>query len=413
MTQASLDAVQSSSAQAALSERNRMAGGVLLAPVAASGLLVLPIYVSGLVDHLDVSPQDALFIVSLDMWGMAAALLPAYVLLRRVSWRRLGIAMLVAMIACFAFPALVYADAGKDAVGPIAACRFLGGVSSGVLMAVILSTLGRLRRADRAFSIWVLTQILFKVAAIYALAVILTRHGVQGFFLALAALGCLALPLTWTLPDECWAAESADKTRWSVPAVMSLVGLAGFYIALSAIWANFEAIGRAHGFAVLDIAVVLSLTSLAGLGGASLSTLLIGRVRHLHALAGGIALIAGAAFGLSRFEGLTAYTIIGTAFAFAWFFTVPQLLAAVNGNDPTGRLMLFANAAIAFGVAAGPSVSAPVLAFGSYSSLAVSGAAAFVLVFLLLLPSVRAGHQQSSAIRDAAKTTSPEADHLG
>lgn len=189
-----------------------MAGGVILAPVAASGLLALPIYVGGLVDHLNVLPQDALFIVSLDMWGMAAALLPAYVLMRRVSWRRLGIAMLLAMIVCFAVPALVYADAGKDAVAPIAAWRFLGGVSSGILMAVILSTLGHLRRADRAFSIWVLTQILFKVAAIYGLAIILAHYGVKGFFLALAALGCLALPLAWTLPDECWVAESDGNT---------------------------------------------------------------------------------------------------------------------------------------------------------------------------------------------------------
>lgn len=366
-----------------------MVGGVILAPVAASGLLALPIYVGGLVDHLDVLPQDALFIVSLDMWGMAAAVLPAYVLMRRVSWRRLGIAMLLAMIACFAVPALVYADAGKDAVAPIAAWRFLGGVCSGILMAVILSTLGRLRQADRAFSIWVLTQILFKVAAIYGLAVILAHYGIKGFFLALAALGCLALPLAWTLPDKCWAVASEGKTRWTVWAVMSLIGLTSFYIALSAIWANFEGIGKAHGFVVLDIAVVLSLTSLAGLGGATLSTLLVGRVRRLHALAGGIVLIAGAAYGLSRFDGLTAYTIIGAVFAFAWFFTVPLLLAAVNGNDPSGRLMLFANAAIAFGVAAGPSVSAPVLTFGGYSSLAILGAAAFVLVFLLFLPSVR------------------------
>lgn len=368
-----------------------MAGGVALAPVAASGLLVLPIYVGGLIDHLHVPPQDALFIVSLDMWGMAAALLPAFVLMRHVAWRKLGIAMLLTMILCFAVPALVYADAGREAVPAIAAWRFLGGMSSGILMAVILSTLGRLRRADRAFSIWVLAQILFKVVAIYGLAVILTQFGVKGFFLALAGLACLGLPLAWTLPDESWAAAGAQgKAQWSGRAVMSLAGLTGFYIALSAIWANFEGIGKAHGFAVLDIAAVLSLTSLAGLAGASLSALLVGRVRRVHALGGGIALIAAAAYALSRFEGLTAYTIIGTAFAFAWFFTVPLLLGTVNGNDPSGRLMLFANAAIAFGVAAGPSLSAPILAFGTYSLLAALGAAAFILVFLLLLPSARA-----------------------
>jgi hypothetical protein len=366
-----------------------MAGGVALAPVAASGLLVLPIYVGGLIDHLHVPPQDALFIVSLDMWGMAAALLPAYVLMRHIAWRRLGIAMLLVMIGCFAIPALVYVDAGKEAVTAIGAWRFMGGVSSGILMAVILSTLGRLKRADRAFSIWVLTQILFKVAAIYALAVILTQLGVKGFFLALAGLTCLALPLAWTLPNERWAAGGEGRAQWSGRAVMSLLGLAAFYIALSGIWANFESIGKAQGFAVLDIAVVLSLTSLAGLAGATISALLVGRVRRIHALGAGIAIISTAAFGLSRFEGLTAYTMIGVAFAFAWFFTVPQLLGIVNSNESSGRLMVFANAAIAFGVAAGPSLSAPILTIGSYSLLAVSGAVTFLMVFLLLLPSVR------------------------
>jgi MFS transporter, DHA1 family, inner membrane transport protein len=350
---------------------------------------VLPIYVGGLIDHLKSSPQDALFIVSLEMWGMAAALLPAYVLMRRISWRLLGIGMLLAMIVCFAVPALVYADAGEDAVTAIGLWRLLGGVCSGTLMAIVLSTLGNLPRADRAFSIWVLTQILFKVAAIYALAIILMRTGMQGFFLSLAALACLGLPLAWTLPDESWAKQREGPVQWSGRAIMSLAGLVAFYIALSALWANFETIGKSHGFAVLDIAAVLSLTSIAGLAGATLSTLLAGRIARLHALAAGIALIATAGYCLSRFESLSAYTVVGTTFAFAWFFTVPLLLATVNRNDRTGRLMVFANAAIAFGVAAGPSLSGVIVTLGSYTLLSTLGAAAFLLVFLLVFPSAR------------------------
>jgi predicted MFS family arabinose efflux permease len=372
-----------------VSSTARMAGGVLLAPIAASGLLVLPVYVGGLIDHLGISPQDALFIVSLDMWGMAAALLPAYVLMRRISWRLLGMAMLLAMVVCFAVPALVYADAGEEGVTAIGVWRLLGGVCSGTLMALVLSTLGKLQRADRAFSLWVLTQILFKVAAIYGLAIVLKQAGMQGFFLSLAALACLGLPLAWTLPDESWAEQPRGRAEWSGKAIMSLTGLVAFYIALSALWANFESIGKTQGFAVLDIAAVLSLTSLAGLAGATLSTLLAGRIAHLHALAGGIALIATAGYGLSRFESLTAYTVVGTAFAFAWFFTVPLLLATVNRNDHSGRLMVFANAAIAFGVAAGPSLSGVIVTQGSYRLLSTLGAAAFLLVFLLVFPSAR------------------------
>ncbi len=371
------------------SELARLLGGVLLTPIASAGLLVLPIYVGGLIEHAQMSAQDALFVVSMDMWGMAAALPLAYICMRLISWRLLGVATLTGIFAFFALPALAYADGGEDVVGALALWRFLGGISSGMLMAVILATLGSLRIAERAFSIWVLVQILFKVVAIYVLALVLAEVGLQGFFLVLGALAIVGIPLAWTLPRDRWTTRESATANWSGKAIMSLAGLITFYIALSALWANFETVGRSREFDILDIAAVLSVTSLAGLAGATASTVLTGRVKPLYRLIGGIAIIAGASFALGRPGDLTVYTVIGTAFAFAWFFTVPVLLSMVNANDRSGRLMIFANAAIAMGVAAGPAISAVFVSDNDYTLLSMFSTVAFVFVFLLMLPSNR------------------------
>ncbi|MEO8723339.1 MAG: hypothetical protein ABI395_07430 [Sphingobium sp.] len=368
------------------SERAMMAAAVLLAPIAASALLVLPVYVGGLIDGLRLTPPDALFIVSMDLWGMAAALVPAYFLMRSLSWRRVAFAMLLGSILCFAAPAMHVVRDGGQAIIAIAAWRFMGGLCSGVLMAIVLATLGRLKQADRAFSLWVLVQILFKVLAIYCLSAVLTRWAVQGFFLVLAGLALVGLPLVRFLPGRAAAQRGSTRPAWSLPALSAIAGLALFYVALSAIWANFEGIGKAVGFGHEQVAIVLSLTSLAGLAGASLSTLLIGRVPRHHALIAGIMVIAAAAFWLGRLETLTVFTFVGAAFAFAWFFNVPLLLGSVNANDCSGGLMVFANAAIACGVAGGSSLSGLILFHGDYTLLAVLGAAAFGIVLLLMLP---------------------------
>lgn len=358
---------------------------VILAPIIAASLLLLPIYVGGLITEQGLSLKNALSVVSLEMWGMAVSLLPAIYLMKRVSWKTITRSALCVMIVAFAVPMLL-----SVSYEALASIRFIGGIGAGTAMAVIMATIGRAEHPDKAFSWWVLTQVIFKVIGIFIIARLLTKFGMNGFFLPLGLLCLLALPLASQLPGRVLdSTKSQDKIKWSATPIMALVGVFVFYVAISALWANFERIGTWSAFDSTIIANVLSFTSLASLAGASFATILAGRAPRSISLAAGLLLLVAASLGLGMFSTLTVYTVIGLIFAFAWFFSVPYLIASVNANDSTGQLMVFTNSAIAIGLAAGPAIAGALITGEDYKGLTIAGSAMFIAALILLLPSNR------------------------
>lgn len=364
-------------------QKTTVTASVILAPIIAASLLLLPIYVGGLITHNGLSLQNALSVVSLEMWGMALSILPAIFLMKRFSWRKITFVSLAIMIAAFAIPVL--SDLSFEA---IAGVRFVGGLGAGVAMAIIMATIGRAPSPDKAFSLWILSQVVFKVIGIFIISRLLAKYGMNGFFVTLLILCVLAFPLANKLPDEV-SEEGAERSRfkWTISPILALLGVFVFYVGISAIWANFERIGHWSGFEALTIGNILSFTSLASLAGAMCATLFAGRLNRSVLLLTGLVLISGATFSLGVFSSITAYSIIGLVFAFAWFLTVPFLISSVNSNDETGGLMIFTNSAIAIGLALGPAIAGVLIKGEDYNLLTVSGAVGFVAVLAFLMPS--------------------------
>jgi predicted MFS family arabinose efflux permease len=369
------------------SQDTAVRSSILLAPIVAASLLLLPIYVGGLITYNGLSLSNALSIVSLEMWGMALSLLPAVILMKRLSWRSVTFASMLLMILAF----LISASMSLP-FEVLAIIRFIGGVGAGVAMAVIMATIGKAPNPDKAFSLWVLSQVLFKVLGIFIVSRLLATFGMTGFYIMLLALCVLALPLVKSLPKVVVEEQNNHKLNWSIQPMLALVGVFTFYVAISAIWASFERIGHWSGFDAITIANILSFTSLASLAGASAATVFAGRIRRVYLLAAGLVLIACATFALGLFSTITVYSLIGLVFAFAWFFSVPFLIASVNSNDKSGRLMVFTNSAIAVGLALGPVIAATLVVDMDYSLLTISGAMVFVGTLFLLLLSNRKGN---------------------
>lgn len=369
--------------------RSAVNASVTLAPVIAASLLLLPIYVSGLITQNGYSLDNALSIVSLEMWGMAASLVPAIYLMKRMSWRSITFFAIWVMIVAFCIPAFI--DLSLSA---LAITRFIGGLGAGMAMAVVMAVIGRAEKPDKAFSLWVLSQVLFKVCGIFIISRLLIPFGMMGFFVPLLLLCVLSLFLVKYLPDGVDTKTGDRPTiNWSIAPILALIGVFMFYIAISAIWANFERIGVWSGFEGKTIANILSFTSLASLGGASAATLVSGHLKRHILLIVGLALIAGATFMLGRFSSITAYSIIALVFAFAWFFSVPFIISSVNANDKTGQLMVYTNSAIAIGLAVGPSVAAFLIVGEGFKALTLFGGAVFIAAFLFLLPSNKASKE--------------------
>ncbi|MEP1231255.1 MAG: MFS transporter [Litorimonas sp.] len=364
-------------------DKSAVSASILLAPIISASLGLLPIYVGGLITHNGLSLQNALNIVSLEMWGMALSVLPAIFLMKRFSSRKITFVSLALMIVAFALPSIF-----NLSFKPLAAVRFMGGLGAGVAMAVTMATIGQASKPDKAFSLWVLAQVVFKVIGIFIVSRLLVKFGMNGFFVPLLILCVLAFPLANKLPDEV-KTDSTERRRfnWSIQPVLALLGVFVFYVGISAIWANFERIGHWAGFETLMIGNILSFTSLAALAGAACATLLAGRLNRGILLLAGLVLISGATFSLGLFSSITVYSIIGLVFAFAWMLTVPFLIASVNSNDETGGLMVFTNSAIAIGLALGPAIAGVLIKGEHYNLLTVSAALGFMAVLAFLLPS--------------------------
>lgn len=354
---------------------------LLITPIIAASLLLLPIYVGGLITDYKFTVQQALAIVSFEMWGMAFSMFPAIILMRKMAWKNVVYCALGLMILAFITPSI-----SNLTYSQLAMVRFLGGVGAGTAMAVIMATIGRAPMPDRAFSLWVLSQVAFKVIGIYVIARLLARFGMSGFFVPLLLLCVIALGVVKDLPGKILeSTQSGKRIKWSLQSILSLIGVFIFYVSISAIWANFEIFGTNAGLDKASIATIISITSLASFGGAFTATLLAGRIKRQNLLVFGLVLLIISTIALGFILSTSVYTLIGVAFAFAWFFSVPFVVASVNANDETGQLMVFTNSAIAFGLAMGPALAVVFIKYVGFDSLHLIISAVFLMALLFLL----------------------------
>jgi DHA1 family inner membrane transport protein len=356
---------------------------VILAPIIAANVLVMPIYVGGLINFSGLTLNQALNVVSLEMWGMALAIFPTLLLLRIASYKTIVSGALLLMTTIY-----LLISFAKPSYELLAAARFLGGVAAGSAMSVILAMIGQSEKPERTFAYWVLSQVIFKVIGLFVLARVLAEFGTTGFFTVLAILCVVALIFAMQLPATLETPKAkSDKFKWNSTSLLALLAIFTFYLSLSAIWANFERFGAWANFKTEDIATALALTSLAGLAGASLASVLAGKIPRLALLAIGVVLISAATLSLLKLETLTGYSVTGALFAFSWFFVVPFIVSSVNANDSTGGLMIYANSMIAFGLAIGPALAAILIEDKESKHLLLTASVIFIVSLVLLIPS--------------------------
>ena len=111
---------------------------VILAPIIAANVLVMPIYVGGLINFSGLTLNQALNVVSLEMWGMALAIFPTLLLLRIGSYKTIVSGALLLMTSIYLL--ISFAEPSYEL---LAVARFLGGLAAGSAMSVILAIIGQ------------------------------------------------------------------------------------------------------------------------------------------------------------------------------------------------------------------------------------------------------------------------------
>jgi MFS family permease len=166
-----------------------------------------------------------------------------------------------------------------------------------------------------------------------------------------------------------------------------------FEVAVMGLWTYYERIGDAGGLETQNVAYALSVGNFFGFLGSLATAALSTRFGRLLPIGFGIGLAVVAIVILGTNFGVAAFVFSSCAFCFAWYFTLPYMMAAIANIDSSGRLLVFVNFVTGLGLTAGPAIAARLQTAGSYQPVIWMGigtlATAFVLVIRLAVQPVR------------------------
>jgi len=340
-----------------------IASVVLLAAAVSAMLLIAPVVVGALITQLGFTPSQGGLTIAVELAAMSAAALPALWWLPRWPWARVIVVALVVMIA--GNIACRYAAS----FAMLAALRSITGLAGGSVMCICLAVIGKSSKPERNYGWWTIGQLVLGAIGLAALPRVMPAIGLQGLYVALAALLGVSLLVAHTAVPRGANSLGADtralgvpsEGMLSLPALLGLVGILSFYIGLGGLWTYVERIGITAGLAPTVIGDHLTIASLCGVAGCGTAILIGARFGRLRPLLVGFALILAGAAGLLGTPSSLRFLLSASDFKYSWTLALPFILACISVQDRTGRLMALTNFMIGGGLAVGPAIIAAVL----------------------------------------------------
>jgi len=366
----------------------------LLAAITPAPAVLSPLLVGIYVTDLGFTPQQAGYLIAAELIGAALSTFSTLFFIGRVSWHKILYCAISVIILGYL---ISVTQTSLEILLPI---RFLSGVALGTIMTQTIVVSGMMRDQERAFGFWALGQIIFAVFSFAIFPLLFPIIGVKGFFLIMAAfMACLLYPVRF-MPS---AGRAEHKEGFSsIPlksrklAPVGLLALLLFYTAIGGVWAYVERIAHQAGFQADTIGYILSMSSLVGVVGALAATWLSKRYGRLLPSLCGYMLIGLSIFFLFGLNSIVFYTMASLLFKFSWWFTSPYVLANMTNLDPSGRIAILVNFAVACGMGLGPAVAALVLDYTqslrgdlNYNAVLLFGIACLIVSYPLLYMIIR------------------------
>jgi len=348
----------------------------------AASLLLAPVIVGGLVSTLGFSGQQAGYIISSELAGLALAAIPAALWLSRFNWQRVLYVMLVVLIAGN-FLTSTLTDYSAFLI-----VRFITGFTAGLSLAVSMSVINLTRDPDRKLGFWFSVQLLLTVVGLALLPGFILSFGIGGIYALLAAFQFCLLFVVRFVPAGGGVEQSAQSMSDKPVLLLALLGFVSiflFEVAIMGLWTYYERIGNAGGLRAQSIAYALSIGTFVGFLGSLAAAGLSTRFGRLIPIAIGMSVAIVSILILNMDFSLILFVLSASAFCFAWYFSLPFLMAAIANIDASGRLLIFVNFVTGAGLTIGPAVAAKLQTEDSYEPIIWMGVIALVLSFLLMI----------------------------
>lgn len=352
---------------------------IFLAFLATAGIFyinIMPALVSGLIDDLGFSNQQAGYISSANLYGASLGALAAVALVRRIHWKQWSFVLLLGILV------LDFTSIYLTQPVMLAALRFLHGLVGGLLVGIGFAVISRTGDADRAFGYLLFIQWGFGGLGLMYLPGLVPDYGVAVLFYALMLFTAVTLLMLPFLPDF-----TIQKTRLASPRhlrpgkalLLTLTAIILFQAANMGLFAYVIGLGRNKGLTLEYISPALALASWIALAGSALVIALgtkHGRTRPLLISI----LITALATWLLHYSGYHwVYGGFNILIGITWAFALPYLFGMCSELDPSGKLAALGGFCSKMGLASGPLVAGILLGENNYTAVINAAAVGLLL----------------------------------
>lgn len=347
--------------------------------VGTLGILFLPLIVTGIIDDLGFSKQQAGYIAAAEMAGVAIISGSGVFWVRRLDWVDAAVLATVVFVAASIF------SATSSSFSSMFLARFLVGAASGALLAIGLACQSDSKDAGRIFGYWVACQMTISSIGYLSLPVVRSVWGISGLFVVLAVAGLTAAVAIFFLPRRGITRLSIGNAQalMRTSNMLALTGALLFFMAQGGVWAFVERLGISSNLTTTEISFALAVSSWFGIAGGLARNWIanfIGNSGPFYCVVLGQLLML-LLFGLQ--PGNFLYAAAVCMLQFFWAMGMASLLAGLNIIDESGRLILLMMATAKVGYSLGPALMGWLIFDDNYDVMLLTSGA-FITVGVLI-----------------------------
>jgi predicted MFS family arabinose efflux permease len=340
---------------------NGMTARVFLAFLASAGLFyvnIMPTIVSGLIEALGFTNQQAGNVASANMYGAAVGALLIVFLVKRLNWQIAATAFLCGLIL-IDFLSMKLTDPLVLVV-----IRFVHGFIGGMLVGTGFSLIARTLQPDRTFGVLLFVQFGFGGLGIMFIPGMVPTFGTPVLFWSLIAFSAATFVMMPFLPEyeidheeQVRASESATPVLM-LPLCLALATIFLFQGVNMGLFAFIIALGEYYLLDLDFISLSLGISNWLGLVGAALVVIIGDRFGYMKTVSAGIIITAVAIWALLYADIPWIWVVANCTVGITWGFTISYLLGLASRFDTTGQMAALGGFASKMGLASGPVVTA-------------------------------------------------------
>ena len=364
-----------------------MMARIFLAFLTTAGLFyvnIMPTIVSGLIEALGFSNQQAGNIASANMYGAASGALFIVFLIKRLNWQLAATLFLTGLIIID----LVSMKLTDPTV--LLLVRFFHGFIGGMLVGTGFSLIARTTQPDRTFGVLLFVQFGFGGLGIMLIPGLVPEFGTQVLFYSLVAFSVATFLMLPFLPA--YAIDPAQKpvvkikgsASLKLPIFLTLATIFLFQAANMGLFAFIIGLGEFYELELGFISTTLGIANWLGLAGAGLVILIGSRFGYLKSLFAGIAFTALAIWALLYSNVPWIWVASNCLIGITWGFTISYLLGLASRFDVTGQMAAMGGFASKMGLASGPVVTALLLGEDNYEYIIIVATVVMVITAVII-----------------------------